>query len=204
MTGKTKAPSGGDPAAADRRREVRRTSLYLGLMVAGAAAVWGAGELLRGHLVSSRRPDRSGEARPGPAGEPKRTPRNAADPEDVSLSAVGLEPMDADPGQVAAPAGARRRFAFRRRYEGQLEQQARYEFDGPADEAVKHYRQAFARQGLSLVSDRTAPTGRRALVFEKGPAYACVALRKNPGQARVVIIVVTVAGPAPSGTGAKR
>ena len=184
---------------ATRRRRAWGTALILGGLVAGVFAAWLAGEIVRRRLESSYRPPRPFAVRPGPATRPEPAIDGPADLIDSPLAAVGLLPADGDPGGVAPPPKARRLYGFRRRLTDQAEHQARYEFRGTPDAAAEHYAPAFRARGFALLKDATDPTGRRVLVFEKAPAFATVALRRDRREPKMVIVVVTVVIPSRPG-----
>jgi len=186
-------------ADADRRRQVRRTCLLLGLIVAGVFAAWLAGEGVRSYLLSSRRDPEPTALRPAPTTLPVRATSGPASMVGSPLAEVGLEPMAGHPGGFVPPPGARRLFAFRRRLTDATEEQGRYELAAPADAAAEHSRRALGSMGFKVLSDTIDTQGRRTLVFRKAPAWATVSLWRNRRREKSVIMVVTVVTP-PSGT----
>jgi hypothetical protein len=189
---------------ADRHRQVRRTCLFLGLIVAAVFLAWLAGEAVQSHLISRRQRRWQEAICPVPQTMPVRTTGDPADIVRSPLAEVGLAPMEGDPGGFRPPAGARRLFAFERRLTDALEQQARYELSGTPPKAADHYTRAFVAGGFRRLADTVDAAGRRTLVFEKPPAHATLALRRNPRDEKSVIIVLTVVRSQPAGESGTR
>ena len=184
-----------EKAEAQRRKLVSKTALALALMVVGVGAIYLAGRGVRAYLLSRPRAGRDAVIHPGPTTRSLSVPQGPVEAATAPLAAVGLVRLRGDPAGIAPPAGARRLFAYQRRRSEETEQQGRYEFDGPADEAAGHYTAALAKKGFTLVRDGVGPLGRRMLIFDGRGGYAAVAFRTNPPKDRTVIIVLTVVQP---------
>ncbi|MGB2821821.1 MAG: hypothetical protein WBF17_12620 [Phycisphaerae bacterium] len=169
-----------------------KTALCLGLMVLAVFAAWLAARIVRSHLESSRAGARNRVIFPGPASQPQWQPEDRTDAFTKPFAAVGLAPLDADPGKIPPPAGAKVLYAFQRRRAGETEQQAHYELSGSQEQATGHYTRVLKAEGFSLLKDGADATGRRVLVFEKAGVYATVAVRTNLQRAKLVVLVVTV------------
>jgi hypothetical protein len=189
---------------ADRQRQVLRVWLYLGLMVVGVFAAWLVGQCVRSYLISSRQRDRDAVILPRPTTRPYRPSTNPTDLSGSPLAAVGLVPLEGDPAGIGAPAGARRLYGFRRDLSDAVEQQVQYELTGTVADAAGHYTKTLASKGFALLKDTAAAPSQRVLVFGSGQAHATVALRKDPREEKIVIIVVTVEPPGASGPGSER
>jgi hypothetical protein len=179
-----------------RQGRAWRSAVCLGLMVLGVFAAWLAARVVRAHLESSRAGDRDRAIFPGPATQPQWRPEDPMEAFSRPFAAVGLARLDADPGEIPPPAGARMLYAFQRPRTDEIEQQAQYEFCGSGEEAAGHYRRVLEAEGFRLLRNAEAPAGERALVFEKAGAWATVRLRTNLQRAKSVIIVLTVVSPA--------
>ena len=186
------------------RRRLWSAVLYLCLLAALVFAAWQI------HMVW--------EHRQGPrvAGEPYRAPAYQApatlpttNPVEMAAAAVaasGLTEFQGDPGGIAPPAGAVRLRGFQRSVEGQVQQQAHYEWAGQPLGALDHYARILGPQGFArsvpLRGTQPAPNieagDELRAVFFKGRTRVTVALRKNSQGAKIVtIIVFTVIRPAP-------
>ena len=177
-----------------------KSALCLGLMVLAVFGAWLAARIIRSHLESSHAAGRNAVVFPGPKTQPTWMPKSPAEVFSRPFAAVGLTRLGTDPGKIPPPSGAKLLYAFQRRRTEETEQQAQYEFPGPADEAVRHYTRVFPAEGFRLLKDAADPTGRRTLVFEKGRIYATVGLRGNLRHAKIVIIVLTVVSPGTPGS----
>jgi len=189
----------GAPEAADhahRRRQVVRTCLLLGMLVAGVLLAWLAGEAVRLYLQATWQRPGPASLNPRPVTQPARGPRDLADLIVSPLAEAGLVPVDEDPAGLRPPPRARRTYAFRRRLTDQVEQQGRYDVPGDGDAVVAHYDKLLAERGFQKIKDSTDPTGRRMAVYHRQPTFATVALRTNPRDAKMVIVVTTVVSPA--------
>lgn len=206
MAGDPAGPSQGPAPAAPtsppppRRRQARKVVFWT---LVAVTAAWGLGRSIQAY-IESRGPKPSwAEVAPIPRVVPWE-PNTPAAAGGSPISSMGLRPMAGEPGGIAPPAGATRRTAFERRLTDALEQQARYEWWGSADDAAGHYRKALQDKGFSAVSDKTQSDGQRMLVLARDNIVATVSLRTYPPQARAVIIVVTVASPVAGGKGKTR
>ena len=174
-----------------RRREIRRTILVLALLAAGTFAAWQAG------VFVSRRIGRHTRGASSAANLPAQTQPapDACSPGDLlrsPLAAVGLTPLDGDPGGIAPPAGSKRREAFQRRIGGRTEQRARYELAGAIGAAADYYARALAARGFVRRPDGAAARGGRTMVFVGDAAAATVRLNARPAGGKMVEAVVTV------------
>ena len=192
---KTASEEKGDTS---RQSRAWKTALCLGLMVLGVFAAWLAARVVRSRLESSRAGTRSRVIFPGPATQPQWQPQDRMDAFSKPFAAVGLARLDANPGMIPPPAGAKMLYAFQRRRADETEQQAHYEFSGSDDEVAAHYSGVLKAEGFHLLKDAADPTHRRVLAFEKAGAYATVGLRTNLRRAKLVIIVLTVVAPTTS------
>lgn len=171
------------------------TALYLAFLVAGAFAIWQIAVFVKSRLAGSPPVAGPTTLAVGPTSQPRWEPPGPAEMLAAPLAAAGLTEMSSDPANVPAPAGARRLDAFQRIYTGQVEQKARYELPGSADQAAEHYKRKLKDAGFDLLKDTAQLTGERKLVFFKGRWHAVVTLRKNARRAKIVDIILTVAGP---------
>jgi hypothetical protein len=177
------------------RRQGRKILLWT--LVAVAAAL-GLGWGIQAYMESRQPTPDWSQIAPIPAVVPWE-PNTPAAAGGSPIASLGLRPMSGEPGGIAPPTGATRRSAFERRLTDGLEQQAKYEWWGGPDGAAGHYRKALQEKGFSLVSDKAQGPGQRMLVMARGNIAATVAMRTYPPQDRLVIIVLTLASPAPAG-----
>ncbi len=109
-----------------------------------------------------------------------------------AMAAAGVETIDADPGELAPPPGARRRLARQYRLGEHRRQEGAYDYSGTMLSAEEHYRKALASAGFAASGDWGGPPAWRTLAFTRGRDAATVSLRTNTADARIVAIVVVV------------
>lgn len=185
--------------AAGRRRRAWKTALGLLGLVGAVLGAWLIYQAVRPRPGGRR----SGglAVAPGAVTQPAWRSGGPAEMVASPLAAVGLVTLDADPGQVPPPAGARRVYGFQRRLTDQLEQLGRYELYGSQDDAAGHYLRVLKARGYRPLKDATDATGRRMLVFMKDRGYATIALRRSTRQGKMLTIVVTIVEPTGSERG---
>lgn len=185
-----------DRAAKRPRRRALTVALYVALMAAAGLAGWQIYRLTSGSDAGNS---------PAVGGDLRRyDPESDEDgraliPRALSAGPItpgGIELVDADPLDVAPPAGAERQWSVRRSGEYGEERSARYRWTGSIDAAERHYARALAAGGFSLLGSpasdlHEANAPRSVLVYRRGDEHAIVTLRKPRPDAKIVEIVLT-------------
>jgi len=185
-----------DKGAARRRRGGRGTILYLCLLVAGVFAAWQMHLLLNPQKAPHKAEVAQGTGAVSQPGWMDDRPIRdlgevAANPSRES----GWAPVNDDPLGVRPPPGAQRLGAYRHE-KGYW--QGRYSFRGELSDALEHYREAFQARRFELLKDWSDQSGWHWLVFvgNNGETHANVGLRNAPGNAKMVMIHLSVVPPA--------
>ena len=176
----------------NRRKRCPRVVMYLGLL---AAAVFLAYQVHVTWMLGRGKPTvpplpfdaaRHSEQSQRPATLPA---TGLADM--LGGSDAGLEAITAEPGGLAPPPKAVRRWAFKRAETG--EEYARYGFPGRLEDAAEHYVRLLKEQGGRLVSDQSQAPAKRLLVFDMASAKVIeISLHKAKAPADTVDIGLRV------------
>lgn len=179
------------PDVPPRRRG--RWALYLLLVASGLFAAWQI-YVFASSVRRSAGPGalNAGVCKPAPGSPPATMPLDPLDVRGDPLGRMGLAPLEGDPGGIAPPPGARRLGARRRRADGQVWLEGRYDYDGTLDAAVEHYRRIAAARGLRGIGDREVRFGWRQVIFDGEEVLLRISLRKKPSDDKIVRLVVVV------------
>ena len=110
---------------------------------------------------------------------------------------AGLVATDRDPRDLPAPPGAQRRWAFRRKTGGIVQELAAYDHAGPAEGVLDHYTRVLTRQGFGRVPLASSSGASQRAIFRKGRTHVAISLRKHDKHAKLVRVraVMTRYGP---------
>ena len=186
-------PETTSPAGPSAFRRAVRVGLYVLFLIAACLAAYQARLL----VLSHRSP-------PGPAmvpGAHRAQPPDTSQPWDLQsprqaagapLAEAGLRPFDKDSGGIAPPPGATAAMGFEQQSEGMTLQQRIYECPGTLETVKSYYAAALARGGFAPVQEKPLPDGSLTMLLAKGTTQVNLALRKTPGQAKMVRVVLIV------------
>lgn len=182
------------PQASGNPRPALKAVLYAAILVGGIVAAWAAHERwVRPHGGGGSLPSGGTWRATRPAVE---SFPPASQPADLLRQSVsGMTPMVGDPGDIAAPVGASRRYACQGTMQNRLVQQAGYDLDGTIDQAAAHYLGILKARGFNLLGDRTEGAAKRVLVLSQAGTEVTLILRKNLTQAGPISIGLTVVRP---------
>jgi hypothetical protein len=197
-------PSRIDPPPA--RRHARRVLLHALLLTAAIFAAWQAHELWfpagpppvappAPNAQHSRMPATRPRARTRPAA--RLATRSASAPAtnrpesplDDLLEESSVRPLEDDSLGVPPPVGAVRRWAHVLPDGSEM---ARYEWAGSVEDAARHYDRSLAAEGGKLLNSSTGDGGWQHRSYEAPGRRVVAALRRDPADAKMVDIEITV------------
>jgi len=166
--------------------ETFRALLFLGLLAAGIFAAWLGHRRLRPGTPAAERsteaPNREVmRSASGPAGGAE---LRAASREPART--VGLVAIDRDPQGLPAPAGALRRWAFRRKIGGVVQELAVYDHAAATQAILDHYTEILRERGFRRIRSPSPPGAARRVSFRKGQTHVVISLRKHDKDAKLV------------------
>jgi hypothetical protein len=112
---------------------------------------------------------------------------------------ANITTIGSDPGGFAPPAGAKAIVGYEQQSPGQVQQQMEYQYPGELEAAKEHYVNLFKKEGFAVIPERPDPKAPPRdpqdsvnLNFTKDLLHVSLALRKLPGQVKMVrILIVT-------------
>jgi hypothetical protein len=194
-----------DNRGRSKRRRALAAAVYVALLAAALAAAWQIHEVWIAPASEPLGPvadlGETGRARPDDARGPE-----VADLLDLPMAWQRLELLEGDPGGLAPPPGARRRFACRFNTPDQRIELAKYHHRGTVASVRAHYAAQTAAAGFEALGESNVG-GRETLVFGKAEVVSRdggaaerrtevrVALHRLREDEKMVSILCAVLGP---------